>query len=64
MNNNESDRRRFIKEGVALASFAAVGGIKPIDFILTPFPGGMDGHHNYILPWKIGRDGNVKMGFA
>jgi sulfane dehydrogenase subunit SoxC len=37
---------------------------KPQEFVLTPFPGGMDGHHNYILPWKVDRDGNVKNGLG
>ena len=46
-----------------LAEFARFWN-KPLEFILTPFPGGMDGHHNYILPWKVDRNGNVKNGLT
>ena len=35
---------------------------KPVKVVLTPFPGGMGGHHNYILPWKVDRNGKVTHG--
>ncbi len=35
-----------------------------VKFVLTPYPGGMAGHHNYILPWKVDRDGKVQHGLV
>jgi len=37
---------------------------QPVKFVLTPPPSGMSGHHNYILPWKVDRDGKVTHGLV
>jgi sulfane dehydrogenase subunit SoxC len=37
---------------------------QPVKVVLTPPPDGMSGHHNYILPWKVDRDGKVTHGLV
>lgn len=37
---------------------------KAVKVVLAPYPEELKAHHNYIIPWRVDRDGNVRNGLA